>query len=92
MRKSCLMIYKVIAISSFEKELKQLAKKRHSLKAEFIQLVESLQTQPEQGTSLGSHCYKIRPSIAKKERKNRWSKSDNLCEIIEYQSLSAHHF
>ena len=60
------MSYKVITIPRFEKDLKRLVKKYPSLKNEFIALVLSLKKQPEQGTSLGSNCYKIRLSIASK--------------------------
>ena len=60
------MSYKVIAIPKFEKELKRLAKKYASLKAEYMELVESLHNDPKQGTSLGHNCFKIRLSIASK--------------------------
>lgn len=60
------MSYKVITIPRFEKDLKRLVKKYPSLKNEFIALVLSLKKQPEQGTALGSNCYKIRLSIASK--------------------------
>lgn len=60
------MSYSVIATSAFKKELKRLAKKYNSLKEEFSQLVESLEQKPEQGTSLGNQCYKIRIAIKSK--------------------------
>lgn len=60
------MSYKVKAIPKFEKELKRLAKKYPSLKAEYIELVQSLKEEPEQGTPLGNNCYKIRLAIASK--------------------------
>lgn len=62
------MNYKVKTIPKFEKELKRLAKKYHSLKKEYIELVQSLKAHPEQGTSLGNNCYKIRLSIASKQK------------------------
>lgn len=62
------MSYKVISIPKFEKELKRLVKKYHSLKAEYIELVQSLKTHPEQGISLGNNCYKIRLGIAAKAK------------------------
>ncbi len=58
------MSYKIISIPKFEKELKRLAKKYPSLKIEYINLVQSLKTEPGQGASLGNNCYKIRLSIA----------------------------
>jgi len=55
-----------MATPIFSRELKRLAKKFHSLKREFAQLLESLEKNPEQGISLGNDCYKIRLSIASK--------------------------
>ena len=60
------MSYSVKTIPKFEKELKKLAKKHPSLKAEFIALVTSLKQQPSQGTALGNDCYKIRLAIKSK--------------------------
>lgn len=60
------MNFNVIVVPRFEKELKRLAKKYPSVKKEFIELVKSLQHDPQQGTPLGNNCYKIRISIASK--------------------------
>ena len=60
------MNYSVKTIPKFEKNLKKLAKKYPSLKTEYIQLINSLKENPEQGTNLGRNCYKIRLSIASK--------------------------
>jgi mRNA-degrading endonuclease RelE of RelBE toxin-antitoxin system len=60
------MSYKVISIPSFDKEIKKLAKKYRSLRAEFIELVLSLEKNPQQGTQLAHNCYKIRLAIASK--------------------------
>jgi len=60
------MIYDVIAIPNFKRELKKLSKKFPSLKADFAELVENLQQDPLQGTVLGNKCYKIRMAIASK--------------------------
>lgn len=60
------MSYKIISIPWFEKELKRLVKKYPSLKKEYIELVHALKHMPEQGTSLGNNCYKIRIAIASK--------------------------
>lgn len=37
-----------------------------SLKEEFLDLIESLEINPEQGTNLGNKCYKIRIAIQSK--------------------------
>ena len=62
------MSYNIKAIPKFEKNLKKLAKKFPSLKAEYIDLIKSLKENPEQGTSLGRNCYKIRLAIASKNK------------------------
>ena len=65
------MSYSVKTIPSFERELKRLSKKCISLKQEYIDLVNSLKISPEQGTSIGNNCYKIRLSIASKGKGKR---------------------
>ncbi len=60
------MNYSVVVTAFFEKQLKRLTKKYPSLKLEFIQLVSSLKENPDQGTTLGNHCFKIRLAISSK--------------------------
>jgi mRNA-degrading endonuclease RelE of RelBE toxin-antitoxin system len=60
------MSYNVLSIPPFDKQLKRLAKKYPSLRNEFRQLLNSLEQNPEQGTSLGNNCYKIRIAISSK--------------------------
>jgi len=60
------MNYSVVVTAFFEKQLKRLTKKYPSLKLEFIQLVTSLKENPEQGTTIGNHCFKIRLAISSK--------------------------
>ena len=60
------MSYNVQPIPPFDRQLKRLNKKYPSLKEEFLEMIESLEKNPEQGTSLGNNCYKIRISIASK--------------------------
>ena len=60
------MNYKIKTIPNFEKALKRLAKKYPSLKTEYIALIDSLETNPEQGTAIGNNCFKIRMAIASK--------------------------
>jgi hypothetical protein len=62
------MSFKVKSIEVFERQSKRLAKKYPSLKSELFALVEMLKTHPDSGTSLGNNCYKIRLSIASKEK------------------------
>lgn len=60
------MSFEIIATPRFKREIKKLVKKYTSLKDEFARLIENLVQNPEQGTSLGNNCYKIRISIASK--------------------------
>ena len=60
------MSYDIIAVPKFSKELKALAKKYPSLKAEFSNLIEKLEVEPVQGTAIGKNCYKIRIAIKSK--------------------------
>ena len=60
------MKYNVLAISPFDRQLKRLAKKYPSLKDEFSNLLESLESRPEQGIALGNNCFKIRLAIQSK--------------------------
>ncbi|KGE14184.1 type II toxin-antitoxin system RelE/ParE family toxin [Sphingobacterium deserti] len=58
------MSYNVYTLQLFEKQLKRLVKKYPSLKSKYIDLVDSLERNPQQGTALGSSCYKIRLAVA----------------------------
>lgn len=60
------MNFSVKTIPKFDREIKKLAAKYHSLKEEYILLIESLSETPIQGVSLGNNCYKIRLSIKSK--------------------------
>ena len=60
------MNYNVEVTDYFARQLKRLVKKYPSLKGEINRLIQSLETNPEQGTPLGKECYKIRLAIASK--------------------------
>ena len=60
------MSYNVITIHTFDKQAKRLLKKFPSLKNELSELINSLKSNPQQGTYLGENSYKIRLSIASK--------------------------
>ncbi len=62
------MNFDVIPLSAFQKQAKRLIKKFPSLRQELLDLIESLKKNPQQGTSLGEDCYKIRLSIASKNK------------------------
>ena len=60
------MSFKVSASPNFDRELKNLAKKYPSIKADLLELVESLIKDPFQGDNLGKDCYKVRMKISSK--------------------------
>jgi mRNA-degrading endonuclease RelE of RelBE toxin-antitoxin system len=60
------MSYEVIATHRFKRDIKKLVKKYNSLKKEFAELINELESNPQHGVSLGNNCYKIRLSIASK--------------------------
>ena len=62
------MTYNIIAVPTFKKELKKLAKKYHSIKSDLATLFETLEVNPEKGVSLGNNCYKIRLAITSKNK------------------------
>ena len=60
------MSYNIVITHRFEKELKRLSKKFHSVKNEFADLISEIIENPETGTFLGNNCYKIRLAIGSK--------------------------
>ncbi|MDR6562663.1 MULTISPECIES: type II toxin-antitoxin system RelE/ParE family toxin [unclassified Arcicella] len=62
------MSFEIIPILPFQRQAKRLIKKFPSLKNELISFIESLKDNPQQGTPLGNDCYKIRLSIASKNK------------------------
>lgn len=62
------MPYNIKTISVFEKQFRRLYRKYPSLKTELLQLIQKLKIDPQTGTSLGNHCYKIRIAIKSKSK------------------------
>ena len=60
------MSYKIITIPSFERELKFLAKKHHSIPTDFEKLLDDLEINPIMGDEVLKDCYKIRMAITSK--------------------------
>jgi len=60
------MSYSVFTIPPFDRQLKRLTKKFPSLKTEYANLVDSLESRPVQGVHLAVDCYKIRVAIKSK--------------------------
>jgi len=62
------MSFRVKTTANFEKQAKRLIKKYISLAKELRELGESLRMNPEQGSYIGEGCYKVRLSIASKQK------------------------
>ena len=60
------MSYNVYTLRPFDKQLKRLVKKISLFKKEYIDLIDSLEKNPEQDIAMGNKCYKIRLAIASK--------------------------
>lgn len=60
------MSFRIVPTGRFKREAKRLSKKFHSLKAELIELNDTLTNQPDIGTPLGNNIYKIRLAIKSK--------------------------
>lgn len=60
------MSYSVRVTRTFMAKAKRLIKKYASLKHEINGLIGSLEENPEQGTSIGKHCFKVRLAIRSK--------------------------
>lgn len=62
------MSYKIELTDNFKKEAKKLIKKYASLRTELAELGKELAENPTLGTPLGNDVYKIRLSIASKNK------------------------
>jgi len=62
------MSYDILTIPPFDRQLKRLLKKYPSLKKDFNDFLDELETNPIQGTELGKNCYKIRLKISSKNK------------------------
>jgi mRNA-degrading endonuclease RelE of RelBE toxin-antitoxin system len=62
------MSYSVVTIPPFDRQLKRLAKKYHSLKYDLAELGAKLAENPAIGKPIGQNCYKIRLAISSKSK------------------------
>ncbi len=60
------MNFSIVPLPFFDKQLKRLTKKYPSLKQEYADLIATLASNPEIGTPIGDHCYKVRHAISSK--------------------------
>lgn len=54
------MLYNILTIPEFDKNVKQLSKKFKNIKNDLSKLADDLQLNPRLGTHLFNSCYKIR--------------------------------
>jgi mRNA-degrading endonuclease RelE of RelBE toxin-antitoxin system len=60
------MSYKIVTIPSFDKELKILSKRHHSIKIDLAHLGKNLLENPKMGDEIIQNCFKIRMAITSK--------------------------
>lgn len=60
------MSYSIYTTGNFDKEIKKLAKKHRSVRADLAELAALLKDAPQQGEPLGKDCYKVRMAITSK--------------------------
>ncbi len=77
------MIYNVLTIPVFEKQVKVLFKKYSSLKVDFHQFVGIIEKDPTSGIPLGNNFYKVRFSISSLKKGKSGS-----ARIITYVRIS----
>ena len=84
------MSFNVETILPFERTVKRLQRKYPSLKNDLLQLIESLEITPLQGTPLGNDFYKIRLSVTSKGKgKSGGARVITLVKVIKGQVILA---
>ncbi|WP_295671748.1 type II toxin-antitoxin system RelE/ParE family toxin [uncultured Mucilaginibacter sp.] len=82
------MSYDIITIPNFDRELKKLSKKYHSIKDDLTALIKSLKQNPLQGESLGKDCYKVRMKISSKKKGKSGGSRVITCVKIVNQEIT----
>ena len=62
------MSYVIVTTSRFKRDFKPLRKKYASSEDDFARLIDELKENPKAGEPLGRDCYKVRMSIAAKNK------------------------
>ena len=62
------MAFKVITTKDFQRFFKKLFKKYPSIKNDLLELIETLEENPNSGINLGNNLYKIRMAISSKNK------------------------
>ena len=80
------MIYSIIALPQFVKDLKRLSKKYPKIGSDIIKLTSQLQENPTMGVMIKPGLYKLRMSITGKS-KGKSAGSRILTYVIDSQSV-----
>ena len=72
---------------SFSREIKYLSKKHISMRQDYATLLASLQDNPQQGSSLGRDCFKIRMAISSKKTGKSGGARVITCVKIENETI-----
>ena len=78
---------RIVNTRTFDKELKNLAKRHRSLLADIAQLANNLFNNPQEGESLGRGCYKVRMAITSKGKGKSGGARIITCVKIEFDTL-----
>jgi mRNA-degrading endonuclease RelE of RelBE toxin-antitoxin system len=62
------MSFRIVITESFRRSGKRLGKKYATFKADFATLLDELEEAPQAGEPLGRDCYKVRMSVAAKNK------------------------
>jgi mRNA-degrading endonuclease RelE of RelBE toxin-antitoxin system len=60
------MSYKIVAIPSFNRDLKSLSKKHRSISKDYENFLDELEENPKLGVEIIENCFKIRMAISSK--------------------------
>jgi hypothetical protein len=78
---------RILNIPSFDRELKNLAKRHRSLLNDITQLAHDLRDNPYQGESLGRNCFKVRMAITSKGKGKSGGARVITCIKIERDTI-----
>ena len=76
------MNYKIVSTDDFDKNVKRLSKKYHSLKVDLIAFQEELRKTPTMGDDLGDNTRKVRMAITSKGKGKRGGARIITCNIL----------
>jgi mRNA-degrading endonuclease RelE of RelBE toxin-antitoxin system len=62
------MNFDVVILAEAKREVKSLSKRYKSFKDDLLQLILSLEAEPQQGEPLGKDCFKIRLAVSSKNK------------------------